>query len=223
MSQKGQRTTSDYLPIAEYYRLLQCLRKDRLFRWEAYCKVSFCTALRVSDVRTTKWKDILNISEFIKVEQKTGKTRIIQINQEIRNDILQMYHILGEPDPELSVIHNLFGGAPCSSQYINRKLKWFRGRYRLKIKRFSSHTFRKTFGRHVYEILGRTPDALVRLSQIFGHKSIDTTRRYIGLDQEDIVQVFDSLSFHVPDRRPHTKVRRKKGKSSTGLPSEIDA
>lgn len=192
---KGLLTTADYLPYEEYLRLLHCLHHDRLYKWEAYCKISFCTAFRVSDVRTTHWKDILGKNEFIKIEQKTQKARLVKINDEILGNIQQMYQLLGRPDPELSVICNPRTGKPYSREHINRILKYFLWKYKLRIKRFSTHSFRKTFGRYVYESLGRTSDALVRLSQILNHKNIETTRRYIGLDQDDIDEVFESLSF----------------------------
>lgn len=193
---KGLLTTADYLPYEEYLRLLHCLHHDRLYKWEVYCKVSFCTAFRVSDVRSTHWKDILGKSEFIKLEQKTQKARLVKINEEIRNDMQQMYQLLGQPDTGLSVICNPRTEEPYSREYINRMLKYFLWKYKLRIKRFSTHSFRKTFGRYVYESLGRTSDALVRLSQILNHKNIETTRRYIGLDQNDIDEVFESLSFN---------------------------
>lgn len=192
---KGLLTTADYLPYEEYLRLLHCLHHDRLYKWEAYCKISFCTAFRVSDVRTTHWRDILGKNEFIKIEQKTQKARLVKINDEILGNIQQMYQLLGRPDPELSVICNPRTGEPYSREHINRILKYFLWKYKLRIKRFSTHSFRKTFGRYVYESLGRTSDALVRLSQILNHKNIETTRRYIGLDQDDIDEVFESLSF----------------------------
>ncbi|WP_416998993.1 tyrosine-type recombinase/integrase [Alistipes indistinctus] len=193
---KGLLTTADYLPYEEYLRLLHCLHHDRLYKWEAYCKISFCTAFRVSDVRTTHWRDILGKNEFIKIEQKTQKARLVKINDEILGNIQQMYQLLGRPDPELSVICNPRTGEPYSREHINRILKYFLWKYKLRIKRFSTHSFRKTFGRYVYESLGRTSDALVRLSQILNHKNIETTRRYIGLDQDDIDEVFESLSFN---------------------------
>lgn len=192
---KGLLTTADYLPYEEYLRLLHCLHHDRLYKWEAYCKISFCTAFRVSDVRTTHWKDILGKNEFIKIEQKTQKARLVKINDEILGNIQQMYQLLGKPDTELSVICNPRTGEPYSREHINRILKYFLWKYKLRIKRFSTHSFRKTFGRYVYESLGRTSDALVRLSQILNHKNIETTRRYIGLDQDDIDEIFESLSF----------------------------
>lgn len=193
---KGLLTTADYLPYEEYLRLLHCLHHDRFYKWEVYCKISFCTAFRVSDVRSTHWKDILGKNEFIKIEQKTQKARLVKINDEIRNDIQQMYQLLGRPDPEQSVIWNPRTGESYSREHINRILKYFLWKYKLNIKRFSTHSFRKTFGRYVYESLGRTSDALVRLSQILNHKNIETTRRYIGLDQDDIDEVFESLSFN---------------------------
>ena len=57
----------------------------------------------------------------------------------------------------------------------------------------STHTFRKTFGRYVYELMGRSAEGLILLNQIFRHSNLETTRRYIGLAQEDIDKVFDSI------------------------------
>ena len=58
---------------------------------------------------------------------------------------------------------------------------------------FSTHTFRKTFGRYVYELMGRSAEGLILLNQIFRHSNLETTRRYIGLAQEDIDKVFNSI------------------------------
>lgn len=49
MARKGQATTSDYLPFEELKKLFDGLHKDKLYKWEAYCKVSYCTA--VPDIR----------------------------------------------------------------------------------------------------------------------------------------------------------------------------
>ena len=84
-------------------------------------------------------------------------------------------------------------GKPYSLEYINRLLKVFKVRYRLPIRAFSTHTFRKAFGRYVYELMGRSAEGLILLNQIFRHSNLETTRRYIGLAQEDIDKVFDSI------------------------------
>ena len=42
-------------------------------------------------------------------------------------------------------------GEPLTIQCVNKKLKDFKYDYKVKIGNFSTHTFRKTFGRYVYE------------------------------------------------------------------------
>jgi len=184
---KGQLTTADYLPIAEYYRLLQELEKDGLYLWEAYCWLSFCTACRASDVRPLRWKDILGKSAMTRVEQKTKKNRLIKFNRDVQEKNRFLYEM------EQYIFLSPRTGKPYSLEYINSLLKTFRVRYRLPIRAFSTHTFRKTFGRYVYELMGRSAEGLILLNQIFRHSNLETTRRYIGLAQEDIDKVFDSI------------------------------
>ncbi|KAB5278188.1 tyrosine-type recombinase/integrase, partial [Bacteroides stercoris] len=164
---KGQLTTADYLPIAEYYRLLQELEKDGLYLWEAYCWLSFCTACRASDVRPLRWKDILGKSAMTRVEQKTKKNRLIKFNRDVQEKNRFLYEMLGRPDPEQYIFLSPRTGKPYSLEYINSLLKTFRVRYRLPIRAFSTHTFRKTFGRYVYELMGRSAEGLILLNQIF--------------------------------------------------------
>lgn len=102
---KGQLTTSDYLPIDEFNRLCDCLRKDKLYTWELYCRVSFCTALRASDVLTLRWIDILDTDELVKIEQKTKKTRSIPLNASVREKLEELYNLLGRPDKKMVLRH----------------------------------------------------------------------------------------------------------------------
>ena len=190
---RGQLTTADYLPIAEYYRLLQELEKDGLYLWEAYCWLSFCTAFRASDVRTLRWKDVLDRNRLVKMEKKTRKNRMVKFSRHVQEKTRHLYELQGCPDVENHIFMNPRTGNPYSLEYINRLLKVFRVRYRIPIHAFSTHTFRKTFGRYVYEMMGRSAEALILLNQIFRHSNLETTRRYIGLAQEDIDKVFNSI------------------------------
>ncbi len=67
---KGTTDDADYLPYNEYMRLLECLREKKLYIWELYCRLGFCTALRCCDILTLKWRDILDKQQLIKIEQK---------------------------------------------------------------------------------------------------------------------------------------------------------
>ena len=192
---KGKRTTADYLPINEFYKLVDGLHTDKQYLWELYCRLSFCTALRASDVLSIRWEDILHKEYFDKIEKKTGKSRRIPLNKTVILKITELYTLLGEPDIKGSLFLNLYTNKHYSLEYINRLLKKFRVKYRLSIKAFSTHTFRKTFGRYVYENSGKSEESLILLNSIFRHSSIDITKVYIGLQQTEVDKVFFSIKF----------------------------
>lgn len=190
---KGQLTTADYLPINDFHKLLDALERDGEYLWETYCWLSFCTAFRASDVRTLRWKDVLNRCQLVKTEKKTRKNRMVKFNEEVQAKTRSLYELQGCPDVDGYIFENPQTGKPYSLEHINRLLKIFRFRYKISIRAFSTHSFRKTFGRYVYEISGRTAEGLILLNQIFRHSDLETTRRYIGLAQEDIDKVFMSI------------------------------
>lgn len=192
---KGKITTSDYLPIEEFNRLVDSLHADEEYLWELYCRISFCTALRASDVLALNWEDVLEREYLDRREIKTGKNRRISFNDTVSQKIRELHKLLGEPDKKVSLFLNQNSNKPYSLVHINRLLKQFKVKYRLPIKAFSTHTFRKTFGRYVYESNGRSAESLILLNSIFRHSSIDITKVYIGLRQAEIDSVFNSIKF----------------------------
>ena len=190
---RGQLTTADYLPMDMFRKLLDALEKDGEYLWATYCWLSFCTTFRASDVRTLRWKDVLGRNRLVKTEKKTRKSRMVKFSRYVQEKTRHLYGLQGIPDVENLIFMNPQTGNPYSLEYINRLLKVFRVRYRIPIHAFSTHTFRKTFGRYVYELMGRSAEGLILLNQIFRHSNLETTRRYIGLAQEDIDKVFDSI------------------------------
>ena len=192
---KGKLTTADYLSIEEFRHLVDSLHNDGEYIWELYCRLSFCTALRASDVLSITWEDILHQDFLDKTEKKTGKSRRITFNKSVAEKITELYTLLGEPDIKGSIFLNFRTNKSYSLEYINRKLKLFRVQYRLSIKAFSTHTFRKTFGRYVYENNNKSAESLILLNSIFRHSSIDVTKVYIGLRQAEIDTVFNSIKF----------------------------
>ena len=179
---KGKLTTADYLSIEDFNRLVDGLHNDGLYMWELYCRLSFCTALRASDVLTLTWQDILNREFLDKTEKKTQKGRRITFNSSVQQKIKELYTLQGEPDKKGSPFLNPKTQTVYSLEHINRLLKKFRVRYRLPIKAFSTHTF-------------RSAESLILLNSIFRHSSIDITKVYIGLRQAEIDKVFNSIKF----------------------------
>lgn len=194
---KGQLTTADYLPYKEFLRLLDALDRDREYLGETYCWLSFCTAFRASDVRTLKWKDVLGKKELVRIEQKTQKSRKVKFNAGVVEKTAGLYEKLGRPATESYIFANPHTGVPYSLEHINRQLKIYRVKYRIPVRAFSTHSFRKTFGRYVYELMGRSAESLILLNQIFRHTNLETTRRYIGLAQEDIDKVYMSIKYKI--------------------------
>ena len=195
MSQKGSITTADYLPYSDYQKLVQSLINEKKYWWACYCILSFCTGLRFSDVCKLKWNDILNQRKVITMAKKTGKTHVIPIGQNASDHFTTLYERMGKPDKRDFILANKKGNEnkPVSIQYINRTLKQWAIQYELDIDNFS--TFRKTFGRYVYEKSGRTEKSLIYLNRIFKHASLDTTMIYLGIRDDEISSIFNSIEI----------------------------
>ncbi len=195
MAQKNQLTKADYIPVKELKKLFDCLHKDKKYLWELYARVSFYSALRSSDVLTLCWSDILHRSSFVKTEQKTGKTRSILIPDVAQKHITQLYTLLGCPEPSQCIFYSNRTKKHFTIQYVNQEIKRWKERYNIKVENFSTHSFRKAFGRYVYDSYKDKTQALVLLNSIFKHTSISITKAYIGLQQDEIVEIYNTISF----------------------------
>jgi integrase len=193
MAKKNQLTKSDYLAMPELKKLLNGLHRDKKYIWEFYARLSFCTALRASDVLSLTWADIINRSYLVKTEKKTGKTRKIAFSERTQRYIDEAYLLMKKPNPNELIFKSKVTGEALTIQYINKIIKKWKDRYLINIGNFSTHTFRKTFGRYVYDTAKDKSNALLLLNQIFKHSTIEVTKVYIGLRQEEINSVFESL------------------------------
>lgn len=151
--------------------------------------------VRISDLVNLKWCDILNADILTIIEKKTKKQRTIKINEQLKKHILACYKEI-KPQSNNDYIFTSQKGSVYSVQRINVAFKEIRVKYNLKIKNFSTHTMRKTFGRQVYNNAGSNAElALVKLSELFNHSDVRTTRKYLGLRSEELMEAYDLLSF----------------------------
>ncbi len=195
MAKKNQLTTSDHLPYDEFVRLLNCLHEDGNYRWEMFARLSFCTACRASDTLQFRWKDVLGVSAVTVIERKTKKARKVPFNPSVQKSFDELWKALGCPDKSDYIMASSRGEKPVTIQFINRKLKEFKRKYNLKIENFSTHTFRKTFGRYVYDTNNHSAESLMLLNKILNHTSIQITKTYIGITQEEVAGIFASISL----------------------------
>lgn len=192
MSKKGTITTSDYLPYEEYQRLVENLENDGNYRGAAYCIMSFAFGLRICDVLKIRWCQVVGPTSLVITEKKTRKTKRVTIGANTSAKLRELFHKIKDADYNEPVVLNRWGKV-MSPQYINRWLKDCKVKYNLQIDNFSSHTFRKTLGRYVYNKMGRSQEALILLNRIFRHASVNTTMVYLGLRDDEINEVFDML------------------------------
>ena len=195
MGMKYSTTTADYMEWEIAMNLIRKLAKDGNYKMSLLIAIGCFTGLRISDILSLRWNQILNTDEFSIIEKKTGKKRIIRLNPQLQKHISECYgHI--KPIGEKAPILVSQKGTVFSIQRINVILKEIKKKYRLKIKNFSCHSFRKTFGRQVYNMNGENSElALVKLMELFNHSSVAITKRYLGLRQEEILQTYDCLTF----------------------------
>lgn len=62
-------------------------------------------------------------------------------------------------------------------------MKEWKAKYKLDIENFSTHTFRKTFGRYVYDTSENKSEALLLLNRIFNHSNIEITKYTSALEK----------------------------------------
>jgi len=153
------------------------------------------TALRISDLLQLTWDDVYDyknkcIKEVISLfEQKTGKYKILALN----NEIITALQLMQSETPIQS----------GEAIFVSRKTRKAIGRvqaYRI-IRhaaealnfnsRVSCHSLRKTFGYHAWK-KGVSPAIIM---DIYNHNSLAVTRRYLGISQDDKNEVYLNLNF----------------------------
>ena len=183
MSLKYSSTTADYLIWSDAMNLIRKLSRDGNYKMSLLMAMGCFTGLRISDILALRWRQILNKDEFCLTEIKTGK------------HIRDCYEHISPIGINAPILISQKGTA-FTIQRINIILKEIREKYRLKIKNFSCHSLRKTFGRQVYNMNSDNAElALIKLMELFNHSSVSITKRYLGLRREEILQTYDCLSF----------------------------
>lgn len=195
MAGKGISTTSEPLGFEEYIRLINHLEKDKKYCWALFCILACCFALRASDVLNLRWRDVLGGDICFVKEKKTKKIRRLKINPSVSAKIHGIYKEIGTPDPNELIFLSKRTGRPYTIQNVNVQLRGFKTKYKLPIDKFSTHSFRKTFGKKVFEDSGESEKGLILLSRELSHSSPDVTRRYIGLKDSEYGAIYDSIQI----------------------------
>jgi integrase len=195
MSLIGQKTKSDYIEWEKLQSLTQKLERDGDWKFCLLITTGMFTGLRISDILTLHWNDIIGKEHIEITEKKTKKVRKILVNQQLQETVSRISGKINHFDPDQFIFINRFGKKTISPQFVNWKLKELMKKYEVvkDTTKIKSHSIRKSFGRRVWENSERSEKGLIMLNEIFNHSSIKTTKIYLGIREKEIMDVYQNL------------------------------
>jgi integrase len=187
MSAKGSVTTSDYLNFdSTLNKAVKLIKTDKNYKLGFLVVFGINSGLRISDILSIEFPDLENDSISL-IEKKTNKKRTIRLNDNIKN----AFELLkGRVEKQEGYIFTSNQNTVYSRQYVNRKIKEL---FETKNLSVSTHSLRKTFGRKVFLNNNESDKALIYLSDLFNHSSPAVTKRYLGIRQEELDDIYMSL------------------------------
>lgn len=141
------------------------------------------TNLRISDLLSLTREDIDGNQIVIK-ESKTGKTKRIHLGDKTLKAITPLLPASGYLFPSRK------GDKPITRTQAWRILNAAAERAGLTIA-FGTHSMRKTFAYHAY----KQGVELALLMRILNHSSQRETLRYIGIETDDITNIYDTVQL----------------------------
>ena len=204
LGERGGHPAADAMDWDEALRVIAHLKADGDWRGAMLIACGCYLGLRISDMLRLRWQDVTQEKDIRMREQKTGKLRMMRVNAALARTASECYVMMrsagGKARAEDYVLPGRQYGPSTSMtrQRASQLLKGIKEKYRISTASvFSTHTMRKTFGRHVYlTMLERGEKAektLEYLRDVFGHASVSITRRYIGIRRDEILSIYDNL------------------------------
>ena len=196
MSIKGQNTTTTYMEWNDFISLITRLEKDENYKFCLLISIGVFTGLRISDLLSLTYSDLLSNETFTLREMKTKKQRSIKVNKDLKEIVSRIVLKSNITDLNQLIFINKYGTKAIDKSYVNVKLKELVKKYRIKVDgNISTHTFRKTLGRRVMEVNNYSNESLVLLMELFGHSNMGITKRYLGITKDEIHNVYDCLTI----------------------------
>lgn len=144
--------------------------------------------LRISDLLRLKFKDVeaIHIDEAFQFrESKTGKVRVLVVNKEVHGAVRRLRAHFPNAAPETFLFRCYGKKTPITRMtayiWVKKWCKLVGITYPV-----GSHTLRKTLG---YQLRTRYNVGLGELHKIFGHASLSTLQRYLGITEAELRQI----------------------------------
>lgn len=161
-------------------------------------------SLRISDLITLRWnfflKDDLTFKDFYKIQpkktRKTGKFVTLYFNEVVKKAVIEYIEQYPIEDMNDFIFKSRKGNSAISERGVWKIIVDVAAECGIE-KNVGTHSLRKTFGYHIWHNAEDKEKALVMLMVIFNHSSVATTKKYIGIMDEEIENVFNNLNLGI--------------------------
>jgi integrase len=154
------------------------------------------TALRISDVLSLVAEDVYDfrnccVRKYITItEKKTGKTKTIALHKNLIT-VLQLTFSGAKPTPKTPLILNKRTNKAISRIQAYRIIRKAAEDIGIPYS-VSCHSLRKVFGYHCW----KTGVYTSTIMEAYNHSAYPTTRRYLGISQNDVDNAYLRLNFY---------------------------
>lgn len=192
--QRGTKSETSPIEWEEAMLIVEYLNDTGDYNTCLMIASGFYFGLLISDILELRWEQVLSDS-FEITEQKSKQHRHITLNdtfKELRDQIVSAMD--SSPKKGSYIFTSTRKGAdrtkPISITAANKRIRKAFQSCDIQIENPSSHTLRKTFGLRVYNRNNRSSEALNVLMELFNHSNTAITKRYIGVYDERIDNVY---------------------------------
>lgn len=180
----------------DFKSLISKLERDGEYKFCLLISIGVLTGLRISDLLQLQFNQFENSEILTIVEKKTKKTRRIKINPDLKMIVERIKVKMNITDQDHFIFVNKYGTKPIDQSYVNVKLKEIFKQYNIVLEgNASSHLFRKTLGNRVMKLNNYSGESIVLLMELFSHSSPAMTKKYLGIREKEIHDVYDSVSL----------------------------
>lgn len=163
----------------------------KLIRYQTLIACGGYFGPRPGELCRLNWFTVLDKDEFKFRPSKKGKPRRIAINPNLKAMISRNHDWIKPMNPHYLILHRQDNPMePVLTTQFNAAFKKYLKKFRIKLREVSSHTLRKTFVYHAWQIMGGDEKALVEVSKMVGHRSVEYTLDYIGVTWEKVKGVY---------------------------------
>lgn len=159
-------------------------------------------SLRISDLVTLKWnfflKDDMTFKNNYRIQpkktKKTGKFVTLYFNEVVQKTITEYIEQYPVEDMNGFIFKSREGEGAITERSVWKIIVDAAIDAGIE-HNVGTHSLRKTFGYHIWHNAKDKEKALVMLMAIFNHSSVAITKKYIGIMDEEIEDVFNSLNL----------------------------